>query len=181
MKIAVYCSAKNTIEDEYLRLGDALGTWIGEQGHTLVYGGATGGLMSRTSDSAQRSGAYIVGVIPPRIIKMGREAANCDKQIYVNDMAERKRIMREEADCFVCLPGGYGTLDEMFDVIAAGTVGEHNKPIFILNYKGYYRELEQLSQQMRELGFVPQQEAYKPLFVTTIDELIEAINRHNKL
>ena len=64
MKVAVYCSAKDVIPEEYLALGDALGRWLGEHGHTLVYGGATGGLMSRVSNAAKAAGAYVIGVIP---------------------------------------------------------------------------------------------------------------------
>ena len=72
MKIAVYCSAKDSIPAEYLALGDAFGAWLGEQGHTLVYGGATGGLMSRTSKAAKAHGARVIGVIPSRIKAAGR-------------------------------------------------------------------------------------------------------------
>ena len=68
MKIAVYCSAKDSIPEEYLDLGDALGAWLAKQGHTLVYGGATGGLMTRTSEAAKAAGGYVIGVIPPRIV-----------------------------------------------------------------------------------------------------------------
>ena len=90
MKIAVYCSAKDAIPAEYLALGEALGTWIGNQGDTLVYGGATGGLMSQTSEAVRAAGGYVIGVIPPRIIAAGRLAANCNELINVANMAERK-------------------------------------------------------------------------------------------
>ncbi len=175
MKIAVYCSAKDTIPDEYLALGDELGRWIGEQGHTLVYGGATGGLMSRTSNAAKAAGAMVIGVIPPRIKAAGRLADNCDELYYVMGMAERKQVMRHLADAIVCLPGSYGTLDEMMDVAASGTVGEHHKPLFVVNYKGFYNPLMTQIEQMRALRFIPEQEAYKPLFVESLDELYQEI------
>lgn len=171
MTIAVYCSAKNIIPEEYLRLGDELGRWIGEHGHRLVYGGATGGLMSRTSDAAKAAGAYVVGVIPPRIKASGRLADNCDELVEVQNMNERKQQMKELSDCFVCLPGSYGTLDEMYDVIASGTVGEHHKPIYILNYKGFYEGLKAEAAHMKELFFLPREEHYRPIFVDTLDEL----------
>ena len=101
MRIAVYCSAKDAIPEEYLKLGDALGRWLGEQGHTLVYGGATGGLMSRTSDAAKQAGAHVIGVIPPRIKAAGRLATNCDYLIEVDNMSTRKQRMRDEADVIV--------------------------------------------------------------------------------
>lgn len=179
MNIAVYCSAKDTIPEEYLALGDTLGRWIGEHGHTLVYGGATGGLMSRTSNAAKAAGAHVIGVIPPRIKAAGRLADNCDELIETDNMSARKQAMRETADLFVCLPGSYGTLDEMMDVIASGTVNEHRKPILVLNYKGFYEPLKQQIAHMRTLRFIPEQEHYKPLFVDTIDQLTAAINGQN--
>lgn len=175
MRIAVYCSAKDAIPEEYLALGDALGKWLGENGHTLIYGGATGGLMTRTSDAAKSHGAHVIGVIPPRIKAAGRLATNCDFLLEVSGMSERKQRMRDEADIIVCLPGSYGTLDEMMDVTSSGIVGEHHKPLFVLNYKGFYEPLKQQIELMRGLQFIPEQEAYKPVFVDTMDELYEKI------
>ena len=176
MKIAVYCSAKDIIPEEYLRLGDVLGKWIAEHGHTLVYGGATGGLMTRTSDAARKAGGEVIGVVPQRIISAGRLAKNCTTQYIVSSMAERKQMMRDVADCFVCLPGSYGTLDEMYDVIASGTVGEHRKPIYILNYKGFYEGIRREAEDMRALNFLPQQESYSPIYVDTLEELYLTIS-----
>ena len=171
MRIAVYCSAKDVIPEEYLQLGDALGKWIGENGNTLVYGGATGGLMSRTSDAAKAAGAHVVGVIPPRIKAAGRLATNCDYLIEVNNMSERKQRMRDEADIIVCLPGSYGTLDEMMDATSSAIVGEHHKPTFVLNFKGFYEPLKQQIELMRNLHFIPQDEHYKPVFINSLEEL----------
>ena len=176
MRIAVYCSAKDVIPEEYLRLGDELGAWIGAEGHTLVYGGATGGLMSRTSNAAKAAGAHVVGVIPPRIKAAGRLATNCDYLIEVNSMSERKQRMRDEADVIICLPGSYGTLDEMMDATSSGIVGEHHKPTFVLNYKGFYEPLKQQIEHMKSLQFIPQDEHYRPIFVNTFDELYQEIN-----
>jgi uncharacterized protein (TIGR00730 family) len=155
-----------------LALGDVLGQWIAEAGHTLVYGGATGGLMTRVSNAAKAAGGIVEGVIPQRIIQAKRMASNCDTLHIVNNMCERKQKMKELADCFVCLPGSYGTLDEMMDVVASGTVDEHRKPCYILNYQGFYEGLKQLAQHMRSLAFLPQQEQYAPQFVDSMEELI---------
>jgi len=91
-------------------------------------------------------------------------------------MAERKQTMRDVADCFICLPGSYGTLDEMFDVIASGTVGEHKKPIYILNYKGFYEGIRREAEDMRALQFLPKQESYTPVYVDTLEELYEKLS-----
>ncbi len=175
MNIAVYCSAKDVIPEEYLALGDDLGKWLAENGHTLVYGGATGGLMSRVSNAARAAGGQVIGVVPKRIIEAGRLAHNCTKIHKVANMSRRKQKMKELADCFVCLPGSYGTLDEMYDVIASGTVGEHKKPVFILNYKGFYEGLKAEAAHMKELHFLPEQEHYMPMFVDTIAEIKNCI------
>ena len=175
MRIAVYCSAKDAIPEEYLMLGDALGRWLGENGHTLIYGGATGGLMSRTSDAAKQAGAHVIGVIPPRIKAAGRLATNCDYLIEVNNMSERKQRMRDEADIIVCLPGSYGTLDEMMDATSSAIVGEHKKPVFVLNYKGFYEPLKRQIELMKSLQFIPQDEHYRPIFVDTLEELYKEI------
>lgn len=175
MRIAVYCSAKDAIPEEYLQLGDALGRWLGEQGYTLVYGGATGGLMSRTSDAAKQAGAHVIGVIPPRIKAAGRLATNCDYLIEVDNMSTRKQRMRDEADVIVCLPGSYGTLDEMMDATSSAIVGEHKKPTYVLNYKGFYEPLKEQIALMQRLQFIPEQQSYKPIFVDTLDELFEQI------
>ena len=175
MKVAVYCSAKDRIPEEYLALGDVLGKWIAEAGHTLVYGGATGGLMTRVSHAAKAAGGMVEGVIPQRIIQAKRMADNCDVLYTVANMCERKQRMKDLADCFVCLPGSYGTLDEMMDVVASGTVDEHRKPIFILNYEGFYEGLKLQAEHMRRLAFLPQEEQYAPQFVDTIEQLIDKL------
>ena len=175
MRIAVYCSAKDRIPEEYLSLGDTLGQWIAEAGHTLVYGGATGGLMTRVSNATKAAGGAVEGVIPKRIIQAKRMANNCDVLYTVANMCERKQKMKDLADCFICLPGSYGTLDEMMDVIASGTVDEHRKPIFILNYDGFYEGLKIQVAHMRQLAFLPQEEQYAPQFVDTMNQLIDKL------
>ncbi len=159
-----------------MALGDALGTWIGMNGHTIIYGGATGGLMTRTSDAAKAAGGYVIGVIPPRIVASGRKANNCDELYRVRAMSERKQAIRDMADVIICLPGSYGTLDEMMDATSSAIVGEHHKPTFVLNYKGFYEPLKQQIELMRTLRFIPEQEAYKPVFVDTLEELYTQIS-----
>ncbi len=175
MTIAVYCSAKNSIPEEYKSLGRELGAWIAQNNHTLLYGGATGGLMTEVSNATRQSGGSVIGVIPHRIISSGRKADNCTELIEVANMAERKQRMREIADAFICLPGSYGTLDEMMDVIASGTVGEHKKPIYIMNHRGFYTPLVEQIALMKELGFIPKEESYRPQVVNTLNELFTQI------
>lgn len=171
MNICVYCSAKDIIANEYKQLGHELGKWIAENGHTLVFGGAVGGLMSVVSREVFEAGGEVLGVVPHRILASGRRSPWCTQTFEVDNMNTRKQKMKEISDCFVCLPGSYGTLDEMFDVIASGTVGEHRKPIYIINYKDFYTPLMEEVALMKEKKFIPAEEHYKPVVVSDIDEL----------
>ena len=171
MNIAVYCSAKDSIADDYKQLGIEFGEWIALHHHTLVYGGATGGLMTAVSKTCFENGGEVIGVVPQRIIMAGRKSEWCTQIIETANMSERKQMMRETADCFVCLPGSYGTLDEMFDVVAAGTVQEHHKKLYVLNYKQFYSDLLNLIENMKRENFIPKEEIYRPVFVNTLQEL----------
>lgn len=171
MKIGVYCSAKDTIADRYKALGFELGQWIAQKGHTLVFGGATGGLMTVVSQTVFEAGGQVIGIVPKGICQAGRKSEVCTSLILTDTMSERKQKMRCEADVLVCLPGSYGTLDEMFDGIASGMVGEHNKPLFIVNYEGFYEPLYQQIEQMKALAFIAQEAAYQPIWVKSIAEL----------
>ncbi len=175
MNIAVYCSAKNSIPEEFKDLGRKLGTWIADNNHILIYGGATGGLMTSVSDAARKAGGYVIGVVPPSIIAAGRKADNCNELFRVRSMSERKQAMRDMSDIIVCLPGSYGTLDEMMDATSSAIVGEHRKPTFVLNYNGFYEPLKQQIALMQSLQFIPEQESYKPIFVDSLEELYENI------
>lgn len=133
--------------------------------------------MSRVSNAVKAHGGRVLGVIPQCIVAAKRQAENCDSLYLVSTMNDRKEQMRRLADCFVCLPGSYGTLDEMMDAIASGTVGEHKKPLYVLNYQGFYEPIRQMAEQMKALSFLPQQESYKPVFVDTLDELFSKLTK----
>lgn len=171
MKVCVYCSAKDSIADEYKQLGCELGEWIAQSGHTLVFGGATGGLMTVVSQTVFEAGGEVIGIVPHRILASGRRSPWCTRTFEVENMSARKQKMRELADCFVCLPGSYGTLDEMFDVIASGTIGEHHKPIYIINYNGFYSPLTDEITLMKNRSFIPREEHYRPHFVNSVEDL----------
>lgn len=177
MNIAVYCSAKDQIPSCYKQLGEKLGLWIAAAGHTLVFGGATGGLMTAVSEAAFHNGGNVIGVVPERIVRAGRLSSACTELIKVDSMSLRKQKMRDLADLFVCLPGSYGTLDEMFDVIAAGTIGEHKKPVYIVNYNDFYTPLLNEIATMKNLQFIPKEETYKPIFVNDIETLTEQLEQ----
>lgn len=174
MNIAVYCSSSNHIAENYLTTAYSLGKWIAQNGHVLVFGGATGGSMSAVSEGAASMHGKIVGVIPPAIIQMNRQSPLCTELITVQDMSQRKASMKNIADAFVVLPGSYGTLDELFDVTASAIVGEHKKPVIILNENGFYNHLIALIDQMKSEKFIPV-ENFRPFFANSLDECAQQI------
>src|ERR1035437_5453077 len=138
MNIAVFCSSSNHIADQYREVAFQLGEFIAENGNTLVYGGATGGLMDSVAEGVHSKNGKIIGVIPNAVIKMNRQSSLPTQLITVETMSERKAEMKAFSEVFIVLPGSYGTLDEMLDIIASGVVGEHKKPLIILNQNGFY-------------------------------------------
>ncbi len=177
MNIAVYCSSSNHIAENYKQSAYRLGEWIAESGNVLVFGGATGGLMTSVSEGVASGKGQIVGVIPQAVIKMNRQNPLCSELITVESMSERKAKMKEVADIFVVLPGSYGTLDEMFDVTASAIVGEHKKPLIVVNENGFYDDLLMLIARMRLEKFIPV-ENYKPVVVDNIDGCIASLKSH---
>ena len=171
MKIAVYCSSSNHIAEEYKHSAFLLGQWIAESGNSLVFGGATGGLMTSVSEGAASKNGKIIGIIPQAVIKMNRQSPLCTELVTVETMSERKARMKEIANIFVVLPGSYGTLDEMFDVVASGVVGEHKKPLIVVNQKAFYSNLLNQVERMIEEKFIPI-ENYKPVIVEDIENCI---------
>lgn len=180
MNIAVFCSSSNHIADHYKQAGRRLGQLIAESGNTLVYGGATGGLMDSVSEGTYSKGGEIIGVIPQAVIHMNRQSSLPTRLITVDTMSQRKAEMKMLADVFVVLPGSYGTLDEMLDIVASGIVGEHTKPLIIVNQDGFYDLFLNQINYMRTELFIPSEERYKPLVCSDIEQCMELIASRTK-
>jgi len=176
MNIAVFCSSSNHIDNRYKKEAFRLGEMIVENGNTLVYGGATGGLMDSVAAGAHSKNGEIIGVIPQAVIKMNRQSSLPTQLITVKTMNERKACMKELSDVFIVLPGSYGTLDEMLDIIASGVVGEHKKPLIIVNQDGFYNQFLNQIDLMRTELFIPTEEKYKPLISMNISHCMDLIN-----
>ena len=154
MEIAVFCSANNNIDPDYFHLTETLGRWIGENGHTLVYGGGNSGLMECIGKAVHESGGRTIGVIP-RIMEEGRKMSDyVDVEIPCEDLTDRKAIMMERADVFYALPGGVGTLDEVFTIIASNTIGYHQKKLVLYNMKGFWNSLIALLDDLQQHNMI---------------------------
>ncbi len=136
--ICVFCSANNGHEEQYAEVARDLGRRIGQEGHTLVYGGSNLGLMGVVARAAQEHGARIVGILPRFFEHL---AQGEDELIIVESLYERKAVMERRADAFIALPGGLGTLDEIAGVISAKQLKVYEKPLVLINMNGFFTHL----------------------------------------
>ena len=139
--ICVYCSSGDFIDKKYFDAAKELGEKIAQQGFGLVYGGSTLGLMREVAETAFRCGAKVLGVVPEKIYNSKIEFSKDIELIITKDMRERKMTMEYNADAFIAMPGGFGTLEEVSEIIVAKQLGYHFKPIVFLNVDGYYEKL----------------------------------------
>lgn len=170
MKIAVFCSANNNIDPTYFNMAERLGKWIGEHGHTLIYGGGNSGLMECIGKSVHEAGGRTIGVVP-RIMEEGRRMSDyVDVEIPCEDLTDRKAIMMQQADEFCALPGGIGTLDEVFTVAASATIGYHHKRVTLYGVNGFWDSLIALLDDLQQKGMI-RGDYHEYLHVKHIDSL----------
>ena len=139
--LCVYCGSRPGTDPAYVDAARAVGEWIGRHGGQLVYGGGRNGLMGVVADATMAAGGRVVGIIPKALVEKEWAHHGCSELHVVDTMHERKRLMAEHADAFLALPGGIGTLEELFEVWTWRQLGYHDKPVGLLNLGGYYDSL----------------------------------------
>ena len=139
--VCVYCGSKPGLEPQFAQVAQQVGQWIGQHGGQLVYGGGKAGLMGVVAQATLEAQGRVVGIIPKALMEREMAFTQCQELIVVETMHERKRLMAERSDVFVALPGGIGTLEELFEVWTWRQLGYHDKPIGILNTAGYFNHL----------------------------------------
>jgi uncharacterized protein (TIGR00730 family) len=142
MNICVYCSSSNAIPEIYFEEAKKLGKLIGDHHHDIIYGGANVGLMHTVADAARQAGARSVGIIPESIHNKRLSSPHDQEQIITPNMRDRKYLMRKRSDAFIALPGGFGTLEEILEVITLKQLQYHNKAIVFVNTNGFYNAKE---------------------------------------
>ena len=152
--VAVFCSAATHLAPEYYEQTSLLGRWIGEQGYRLVYGGASLGLMECVACAAKETGATVTGVVPDKLVERGIVSDLLDENIPVHSLGERKEVMLRESDLFIALPGGLGTLDEIFHVVGESSIGYHTKPVILYNIGGSWNSLLGMLDDLRQQGLL---------------------------
>ena len=143
MRLCVYGAASPVIDEEYIKKVEEFGRELVNRGHSLVFGGGGNGLMGAVARGVREKDGKILGVIPSFFSEETVEVIydKCDKLIETETMRQRKQIMEENADAFVVVPGGIGTLEEFFEILTLKQLLRHNKPIALYNVLGYYDEI----------------------------------------
>ena len=140
-RVCVFCGSSPGAVPGFAALADRLGTLLGERAIGLVYGGASVGLMGRLAGAALAAGGDVIGVIPRSLVDMEVAHTGLSELRVVDTMHERKALMADLADAFIALPGGIGTLDELFEVLTWAQLGLHTKPVGLLDRDGYFDSL----------------------------------------
>ena len=166
--LAVYCGSATPEDTRYIKLAQEVGRTLAQRGITTVYGGGRLGLMGAVADAALEAGGKVIGVIPEALT--GSEVAHrgCTELHVVKNMHERKAMFTDLSEGFVTLPGGVGTMDELWEAISWAQLGYHNKPVGLLNAFGFYDDLIAFNRKMGETGFI--REAHRGIMVVA-DEI----------
>lgn len=175
-KIGIFCSASENIDKMYFESARQIGEWMGQAGKTLIYGGSNQGLMECVARAVKENGGRVIGVIPAKLEEKGSVSAYPDEVIHTCNLSDRKDRMAEKSDILVALPGGVGTLDEIFHVIAAASIGYHHKKVIFYNEYGFYDELLKALQTIADKGFLHQPLSTYYTVANTLAELKQKIN-----
>jgi len=175
ISICVYCGSRHGALPAYTEAARALGSAIGRRGWQLVYGGGRVGLMGEVADAVLASGGRVIGVIPESLKRLEVGHASLHELHVVPTMHVRKQMMAERADAFVALPGGIGTLEELYEVWTWRQLGYHASPIGLLNVAGYYDGLLRFMQHTVDQGFLAQAQHDALLVGTDPESLLMAL------
>lgn len=175
--ICVYCGHRTGDNSHFLSSAQALGTYIGQSGYRLVYGGGTTGMMGAVASGTTKADGDILGIIPRHLFEREAKGRANHEVIITDTMHERKKIMVMNSDVFVLLPGGLGSLDEFFELLTWRQLDLHHKPCFVLNVAGFWNPLKALIEQQIAQGFVPEQNRTYFSFHSTADKLCAAVER----
>ncbi len=175
MRICVFASSSDKLDGSYLKEARAFGRLLGQGGHTMIYGGGASGLMGECARGARETGGEVVGIAPRFFDEPGVLLEDCSRLVFTDTMAERKTAMEEEAEGFLILPGGIGTMEEFFEVLTQRQLGLHGKPMVLLNTDGYYAPLHGLLQRMADSGFAGREVPGLALLRDTPEEALRAL------
>ncbi len=172
-RLAVYCGSATPADPRYIELARDVGTTLAKRGIGVVYGGGRAGLMGALASATLDAGGEVIGVIPQALVDMEVANTDCTKLHVVDTMHQRKQGFTDLSDGFITLPGGVGTLDELWEAVSWAQLGYHAKPVGLLNALGYYDGLVAFNRHMANTGFV--REAHRDIVIVgeTIGDLLD--------
>ncbi len=173
--LCVFCASAEGARPEYRQAAEELGTVLAQRGIGLVYGGATAGLMGAVANAALAGGGKVIGVIPHVLVDKEVVHTGCTELHVVDTMHTRKALMGERADAFLILPGGYGTFEELFEVLAWQTLRLHSKPMCLLNTSGFYDGLLRFLDTCVAEGVLKPQARHILMVANTVEEALQKI------
>jgi uncharacterized protein (TIGR00730 family) len=173
--VCVYCASSESIDAGYVDLAREVGGRLAAGGHALVSGGGRVSMMGAVAAAARAGGAHTIGVIPEHLVPYEVADTEADELLVVETMRERKREMDDRADAFLALPGGIGTLEELFEVWTSASLGMHGKPVVVLDPDGFYAPLWDYLESLRGKGFVRQAALDTLHRVTSVEEAFKVI------
>ena len=173
--LCVYCGSSDAVEAQYRDAASELGAGLAQAGIALVYGGGRIGLMGLLADAALAAGGKVTGIIPSHLRDAEVAHRGVTELVVVDGMHERKRLMAERADAFAILPGGIGTLDEMFEIVSWKHLRLHDKPILLVDIGGYWAPLRALLDHIIDTGFASTQTRGLLQVVPSIAALMAAL------
>lgn len=176
-KIAVFCSGSDHIAPVYREKAEEFGTWLGRHHKWLVYGGSDSGLMEVVGKAVKENGGMLMGIIPTKLEEAGRVSGLLDVEFRTVNLSDRKDMMLQEAEVAVALPGGIGTLDEVFHVAASASIGYHDRKVILYNVEGFWDDIIRFLDRLEETRF-----AHRPirnciLVADTFEELIGMLEK----
>lgn len=175
--LCVYCGSSAAVDRLYREAASELGTRLAAAGIGLVFGGGRVGLMGLLADATLAAGGFVTGIIPARLRDAELAHEGATELVVVDTMHERKQAMAERADAFAILPGGIGTLDEMFEILSWKQLQLHAKPIFVVDIGGYWAPLRQLLDHIVVMGFAREQTRGLLQVVPNVADLMAALSK----
>ena len=180
-RICVFCGSSMGFRNEYKMAAQELGLFLADNNLGLVYGGANVGLMKILADTALSKGAEVIGIMPRSLVEKEVAHASLSKMIIVETMAERKDKMVELSDGFITLPGGFGTFDELSEILTFNQLRICDKPLGILNIAGYFDYLLKFYDHAVKEGFVRQEHRKNLIVSEKITDLMQMMNQYKPL
>ena len=175
--ICIFTSSHSDVDEVYIKAAEELGAALGKNGFSMIFGGTNSGLMSITASAVQQHGGQVIAVMLKDTESEGTVYQAADEIVYCSSIRERKRIMEERSDGFICFPGGLGTLDELAEVLTLKQKSYISKPIVILNISGYYNPLLLQFEKAYEEHFIRKSDCELYYVAATVEDALKYLKQ----